>query len=199
MKQEERGNGAGAVTMESAMPQALLERIWAQRAEQFARELEAKEIGEQIHLVIVRIGQEFYGLEAIAVSRIRPLGQVTPVPRVPTWIEGIVNERGRILAVFDLRRFFGMSGGGDTAPLARRALVIVEGAQLELALLTDEVVDVCTLPLQVIEPPDAALQGIPERYVRGVAAGVAEIHAPLIVLDLQALLADDALKIREEG
>jgi len=95
----------------------VLHEIWAQRAEQFAELPLEEEGGEQIDLVIVRLGQELYGLTAQYVFDIRQVAQlqITRVPRVPEWIAGVVNVRGRVLAAFDLLRFLELAEAGPSS------------------------------------------------------------------------------------
>lgn len=192
----------------------ILHEIWARRAAQLAEAPLDEDAGEQLDLVIVRLGSELYGLEATYVFRIRPAEQITKVPRVPDWIAGVANDRGNILSVFDLRRFLGLEK--VKAKKASPYLVIVEAAEIELALLADAVLNVISQPLSTLEMAPEAVHGIPQEYIKGVvhqASGwhVAETEgfdAPdasngrevdvLTVLDLPALLADEALVVREE-
>jgi hypothetical protein len=76
-------------------PTGVLEQTWARRAAQIARVIEAEETGNQIEIVVVRLGKELYGLEADFVFDIRQLENITPVPRVPDWVAGVVNLRGQ--------------------------------------------------------------------------------------------------------
>ena len=87
-----------------------LQQIWERRAAMLAAApAQEEEEGEQIELVIVQLGLEFYGVEVRYVSDIRAAKQITRVPRVPDWVSGVVNLRGRILSVIDLRKFFGLA------------------------------------------------------------------------------------------
>ena len=58
--------------------------------------------------MVIRLGREVYGLETDYVFDIRPLESITHVPRVPDWVAGVVNLRGRIISVLDLQRFLGL-------------------------------------------------------------------------------------------
>lgn len=90
-------------------PPEVVYQIWARRAAQLAKVPVQEEEGEQIELVLVQLGREVYGFEAQHIYDIRPAEQITRVPRVPDWVAGVVNLRGRILSVLDLQRFFGLS------------------------------------------------------------------------------------------
>jgi purine-binding chemotaxis protein CheW len=207
---------AGDATLDDldAAPLEVIQRIWARRAEQLAQVPHEEEEGGLIELVLVRLGSETYGLEAQYVSDIRPAEFITRVPRVPTWVAGVTNLRGRILSIVDLQRFFGLSraeprglpSGKDEADDGGNGiLVVVEGSEMELALLVDEVLVVEVMPLSRMQEPTDIIRGLAPEYVRGVAeqqdsavAGVAASDGLLVVLDLPALLADERLVVDED-
>jgi chemotaxis signal transduction protein len=86
----------------------VIHQIWARRAAVLAEVPLEEDGGEQVELVVMRLGEEFYALEARFVFDIRPFERITRVPRTPAWVAGVVNHRGRILSVIDLQRFFGL-------------------------------------------------------------------------------------------
>ncbi|MFP4395576.1 MAG: chemotaxis protein CheW [Anaerolineales bacterium] len=200
------GNGDGAEM--AAVSDEMLHEIWARRAAQLAKAPTDEEAGEQLDLVIVQLGAELYGLEAAYVFRIRPAEQITQAPHVPDWVAGIANDRGNILSVFDLRRFLGLDavneigeiGSEETLPY----LVVVQAAEMELALLADAVLNVIALPLSALEAAPEMMHGIPQEYIKGVVHQKFEWRVDgreidvLTVLDLPALLSDEALVVREE-
>ncbi|MBN1875940.1 MAG: chemotaxis protein CheW [Anaerolineae bacterium] len=133
---------------EDEMTQEQMQRIWARRAALLAREVVQTEAGEQIDWVLVRLGRGVYALEATYVFDIKPVARITPVPRTPEWIAGVVNIRGRILSVIDLRRFLGV-------PRLERESVPYEA-------YSNGALDVYTGYLVVIETPDTSVSiGVP--------------------------------------
>lgn len=191
-----------------------MQQIWARRAAQLAKAPIQQEEGEQIDLVMIQLGREIYGLEARYVYDIRPAEHITRVPRVPDWVAGVVNLRGRILSVVDLRRFFGLPRA-ETRDLAQAEtsdergatfgldLVVVETPDMEIALLADDALAVEALPASQVQEAADAIQGICPEYVRGVAkrqSGNLPTNGDglLVVLDLLALLADERLIIHKE-
>jgi len=174
-----------------------LEAIWARRAVKLAQAPHREELGERINLVLVQLGRETYGLDAHYVWDIQPLTQCTPVPRVPKWVIGVVNRRGRIYSVVDLLRFFKL-------PQQEKAqtpeLVMVETPNMELGLLVDRVLGVEAVPISQLQKPKT-VRGLPPEYVQGVADYVGHDGTEfgyIMVLDLDALLADQRLVIHEE-
>jgi purine-binding chemotaxis protein CheW len=184
--------------------QEILERRAARLAEAPLREDE----DERIELVLIQLGRELYGLDVQYVSDLRPVERVTRVPRVPDWVAGVVNLRGRILSVVDLQRFFGLpraaERNGDDGPAGTPYLVAVEAPGMEVALLADEVLAVEALPFSRIQEAPGTVRGIRPEYVRGVSErGNGDTSADgdgpmLVVLDLPALLADERLIVHEE-
>jgi purine-binding chemotaxis protein CheW len=176
-----------------------LHKIWARRAAQLAKKPIEQDQDEQIELAVVQLGRELYGLDVQYVFDIKPLMQITRVPRVPNWVAGVVNLRGRILSVVDLRLLFGLpaatrSGEGDFHTLGERGfLVVVETPAMQVALLCDDVLTIETLPVSQIQESSGVVRGLRPEYVLGV------VERPqgglLVILDAPALLADDRLII----
>jgi purine-binding chemotaxis protein CheW len=176
----------------------LVERIWARRAAQLAKPPEREEKGEQINLALIQLGREVYGIEVKYILEIQPAMRITRVPRVPDWVTGVVNLRGRILSVLDLRRFFGLAPAEEKDQATPfRDLVIVETPTMEVALLTESVLEVELFPTSRIQDVAGTIRGVGAEYVRGVMEQGAEA-AMVVVLDLPALLADERLIIQEE-
>lgn len=185
----------------------VVQQIWARRAAQLAQVPAQEDEGEQIELVLVQLGREIHGLEAQYVHDLRPAEQITRVPRVPGWVAGVVNLRGRILSVIDLKRFFGLAqaeANGERKTTPGPDLVVIETPDMEVALLADDVLAVETLPARQVQDTTDTIWGVRPEYVRGVAerrSGDTPTNGEgsmLVVLDLPALLADERLIIHEE-
>lgn len=178
----------------------ILEQIWARRAALLAQAPVQEDEGEQIKLVLIQLGRETYGLDAQYVFEIIPAKQITPVPRVPDWVAGVVNLRGHILSVLDLRRFFGLAqaeASDEDEMSPGPDLVIVETPSMEVALLANDVLDVEMLMANRLQNATDIVQGIRPEYVRGVVERQDE-GGLLVVLDLVTLLADEQLIVHEE-
>jgi purine-binding chemotaxis protein CheW len=185
----------------------LLETVWKRRGDHLAQTLEQKDEGEQIQLLIFRLGREYYGIEAQYVFDIRLIKEITLVPRVPDWVVGVVTIRGQILSVIDLRRYFKLPAAtsetknqGDnyvTAPYQ----VSVETPAMDSVLLVDEVLSVESLAVNQIKIHTEVLGEMRPEYVRGIINYThpkTDFASILIVLNLVALLADKSLIIEEK-
>jgi purine-binding chemotaxis protein CheW len=185
-------------------PKDILEQTWARRALQIAQEIEAGETGEQIEIVVIRLGREVYGLEAGYVFDIRPLGNLTRVPRVPDWVAGVVNLRGRIISVLDLQRFFNLPHHAALAEDDRKAtphllyLVVIETPDMEIALLADDILGVESISDNQVKDPANAVRGIPADYVKNEDNPDENTPSLVVILDIKTLLTDKRLIIHEE-
>jgi purine-binding chemotaxis protein CheW len=179
-------------------PEAM-ERVWARRAERLAEIPVKPDEGEQIQLVLLRLGREVYGLDAQYIFDIRPVEprSVTRVPRAPDWVAGVVNLRGHILSVIDLQHFLGLPSAESTDnSMAPRFMVVVETPEMELALLADQVLPMETVSISRIQDATGTVRGLRPEYMLGIADR--SNGGSMVILNLPALLADKQLIVHEE-
>ncbi len=184
-----------------------LERIWARRAMELAQVPVEEDKGEQIRLVLIRLGNEIYGIDAQYVYYVKRVEMITLVPRVPEWVIGVVNLRGRILSVVELRSFFGLPPAqvDEDDELDEEQvpyLVVLETPEMEIVLLVDDVLTVESVSAGQIQDTTGTVRGLRPEYVRGMAtcriSDDQEDDIMVIVLDLKALLTDERLIIHEK-
>lgn len=150
--------------------QDYVEKTWAERAAKLAQAIEGEDAGKQTEILVVRFGREVYGLETAYVYDIRPLEHLTRVPRVPQWVAGVVNLRGRIVSALDLPGFLGLptvKADGEREPAAQY-LVVVETPAMEIALVVDEVLQIENLLISRIQEAAGVVRGIRPEYVQGI-------------------------------
>jgi len=176
---------------ETRMPAAPNARqILRARAQALARPPERAAVAAaSLELLEFRLANECYALETRYVREVYPLKNLTPLPCTPPFVLGIVNVRGRILPVLDLKKFFELPEQGLT-DLHR--IILVQGHDLELGLLADVIAGVRTIPVDSLQPSLPTLTGIRAEYLKGVTA------ARLVVLDLDRILADPKIIVQEE-
>lgn len=141
---------------------------------------------ETLEFVVFALAGERYGIETHYIREVVRLADYTPLPGAPDFLVGVTNLRGQVLAIIDLRRFFGVEVRG----LSDLSRVLVAGLDRpEFGILADAVHDVVTLPRdRVLEPPET-VAGVAREYLRGVTADA------LILLDGSALLQDARLVV----
>ena len=146
----------------------------------------APNAAEVIEVVTFSLANERYAVETCHVREVIRCSDVTPVPGAPDFLTGLLNLRGEVLAVFDLRTFFGVAAGGAAG--LRRVLVL-GGERAEFGVLADAVQEVLPLRIDEVHEPPGSLAGPGREYLRGVTAGA------LLVLDGAVLLRDGRLFI----
>jgi len=153
--------------------------LFAAPVEEQHEELEASE-----HLVTFLLGSEEYGVDVALVQEIIRVSVITPVPRAPEVIKGVINLRGRIIPVVDLKRKLELGSIDETGRKAR-IVVVRLGARL-IGLLVDGASQVLKVPMTVIEPAPEEVVEIDTHFIRGVA----KLEQRLIVLiELNEILA----------
>ncbi|MGC8781758.1 MAG: chemotaxis protein CheW [Anaerolineae bacterium] len=170
-------------------------RILVERARRLAQPPEAPVSGETVDLVVLTLGAETYGVEARFVQEVFPLDEVTPVPQAPAFWAGLVNLRGHLYPLLDLRGFLGLSvpstSGDEKGRAEPRKVVLVTAAGLEVGLLVDDVPQVRQVLRREIGASLAEAAGAGGGFTAGVTADL------LAVLDVEALLADPRLVVQE--
>jgi purine-binding chemotaxis protein CheW len=131
--------------------------------------------------VVLRFGGARYAVDMAAVAEVVPVPVITRLPGVPNWLSGVVNWRGRVLAVVDLRPL----AGAEQAPLPTSArLVVLSHDELEVGVLADFVPGLLEARGEVVET-------MPATMATGIAAlvkGVVDHDGPVALLDATAVL-----------
>lgn len=121
--------------------------------------------GEE-QVVVFELGGECYGVDIGLVQEIIRPPSITSVPRAPDYVEGVINLRGRVIPVINLRTRFGLPGT-ERGRTARIVVLNVEGQTVGAAV--DAVSEVLRIPLTSVEPPGATLAGAASARLRGIA------------------------------
>src|SRR5437868_8816399 len=139
--------------------------------------------GDERQLVIFRLSAELYGVDISRVHEIIRLQTITRVPRAPSFVEGVINLRGKVIPVVDLRRRFGLPLAEHTR--ATRTIVVEIGDQV-VGIIVDSVSEVLRVSTSTIEPPSPVVAGIDSEYLQGLAKLPERL---VILLDLDRVLA----------
>jgi purine-binding chemotaxis protein CheW len=145
-------------------------------------------MAEEIQLVVftLKAGENTceYGVPITQVQEIIRLTAPTRLPQVPAFVEGIINLRGSVIPIIDLKKRFNMPMAEYTDE-TRIIVVDIEGKTV--GIIVDQVAEVLRLPLTSIEPPPAVIGGLTAEYLTGV--GKLEDRL-LIMLDVTKVLSD---------
>jgi purine-binding chemotaxis protein CheW len=164
-------------------------RILRERAQSLAREPGNAEAGdEHIEVIEFVLAFENYAIETRYVREVEPLDNLTPLPCTPAFVLGIVNIRGEILSVIDLRKFFELPETGLTD---LNKVIVLESENMLFGILADAVAGVRRIPVADIQPSLPTLTGIREAYLKGVTPG------RTVILDAEKLLTDESIVVQE--
>jgi purine-binding chemotaxis protein CheW len=147
--------------------------------------------GDERQLVVFQLGAELYGVEIARVHEIIRLQSVTRVPRAPVFVEGVINLRGKVIPVVDLRRRFGLPTTEHTR--ASRIVVVEIGDQV-VGIIVDGVSEVLRVNTATVEPPSPVVAGIDSEYLHGIAKLSDRL---VILLDLDRILAREERRALE--
>jgi purine-binding chemotaxis protein CheW len=142
-------------------------------------------------LVVLELGGEAYGVNVAYVQSIIPAQEIVTVPGAPAFIEGVINLRGAVVPVIDLRTRFGLAQPATDAPESKRksVIVIIEFNKLHVGLIVDKVTEVTKIPESAIEPPSPLLASVDTAYLRGI--GKLADERVIILLDLARVFSMD--------
>jgi purine-binding chemotaxis protein CheW len=135
-----------------------------------------------IQLVSFKIANEEYGVDILNVQVINKMTTITKVPNAPEFVEGVINLRGRVIPVIDLRTRLNLARkdyGKDTR------IIVVEIEQSTVGFIVDAVSEVLRIPVNITEVPPAIVTGIDSEFIKSV--GKLEDRL-LILIDLNKIL-----------
>ena len=136
-------------------------------------------------VVTFQLSNEHYGINIQNVQEIILIGQITSIPEVPSFVEGLINLRGKVIPVIDLRRRFGLTAG-DYGENTR--IIVTNTSQRTIGLVVDEVHEVLRLDGDQIEPLPEGLTNVDAAYITGVVKLENRI---LILLDVEVVISDE--------
>ena len=145
--------------------------------------------GERIDILEFLLSGETYAIETSFIAETFPLVDFTPLFCTPPFVMGIINVRGRIVSIVDMRRFFDLPIVG-LSNLNR--VIVVHDGKMEFGILADSIIGMRSLALQDLQASLPTLTGIREEFLTGVTAD------RLVLLDMGKILADRRLVVHEE-
>ncbi len=140
---------------------------------------------ELLQLVTFSISDEEFGVDILKVQEIIRTMEISKVPRAPDFVEGVINLRGKVIPIIDLRRRFGLE---HKAHDKNTRIIVIEITDVIVGFVVDAVSEVLRIPAGTVEPPPPVVAGLDSEYISGV--GKLE-NSLLILLDLDKLLSGD--------
>ncbi len=147
---------------------------------------EARPEGPTEKHLTFRLGGETYGIAILKVQEIINLVPVTRVPRTPGHVRGVINLRGKVFPVIDLRLKFGLP---SAPPTEKTCIVVVQVLQADrsvvIGVMVDEVSEVLDIPASEIEPPPEFGAAVDTRFILGMAKARGGVS---VLLDIDEVL-----------
>ena len=135
-------------------------------------------------LVVFDLSTEAYGVDIGAVREIIRMQDITRVPRTPEFVEGVINLRGKVIPVVDLRKRFGLPAEEESKE--NRIVVVDIGAQ-DIGVVVDAVTEVLRIATESVEPPASVITTADSEYLLGIAKLDSRL---IILLDLEQVLTE---------
>lgn len=145
-------------------------------------------LDQGIEVVEFLLAHERYGIECSFVREVSPLENLMPVPCTPAFVLGIVNLRGEIVSVIDVRNFFELPQSGLTET---NKVIVLESENMMFGIVADAVLGVRHIPLADIQPSLPTLTGIRDKYLKGITA------ERTVILHAEKLMTDEGLVVHE--
>ena len=164
--------------------------ILRSRAKKLSQETESKGTDEEYFEILeFLLAHETYAIETPFVREVYPMTELTPLPCTPAFVLGLINIRGQILTVIDMKKFFDLPEKGITN---LNKVIVVRKDAMELGILADEIIGIRNITVNELQPPLSTMTGIHAEYLKGVTG------ERIIILDMERFLTDRRLIVHEE-
>ncbi len=144
---------------------------------------------ELLQLVTFSIGDEEFGVDILKVQEIIRTMEITKVPKAPDFVEGVINLRGKVIPIIDLRKRFGMETRGHDKDTR---IIVIEINNMIVGFVVDSVSEVLRISADTVEPPPPVVAGVESEYIKGVGKLADRL---LIMLDLDRLLSREEKEV----
>lgn len=136
-------------------------------------------------VVSFQLASELYGLNIMCVQEIILMGEITQIPEVPSYIRGIINLRGKVIPIVDLRSRFSMASVEATE---HTRIIVVNSSASTVGFVVDAVSEVLRIDGEQIEPPPQGLAGVDQAYIQGLVKMDKKI---MILLNIDKIMSMD--------
>lgn len=138
-------------------------------------------------VIVFQLQDESYALDVEQVGSIERIQPITRIPQAADFVKGVINLRGVVTPVIDLRARFGMM---ETKVDESTRIIIVSSLDMNVGLIVDTANDVSDIPMSAIEPPPEVVGAVDVDYIEGVANVENRL---IILLDLQKVLTTEEM------
>jgi purine-binding chemotaxis protein CheW len=141
--------------------------------------------GEVVQVVSFKLATEEYGVDISQVQEIIRMVEITHVPRAPRFMEGVINLRGQLIPIIDLRTRFGMT---KIVATKSTRIIVTEIGNKRVGIVVDSVSEVLNLPIENVEDAPEMIAGVGTEYIQGVGKMDERL---IIMLDLTMVISGE--------
>jgi purine-binding chemotaxis protein CheW len=149
------------------------------------------ERAQDLKLLRFELAGEYYGLDILKIMEINGMMDITSVPQTPKFLKGLINLRGKVIPVIDLRLKFGLP---EEAYTERTSIIVIEfktiGGVIQMGIVVDRVSEVITISAADIDPAPEFGTRLKSEYIKGMAKTKTQV---IIILDIELILTDQEL------
>lgn len=149
-------------------------------------------MSDSVQVATFNIGAEEYGVDISQIQEIIRMVEITRVPRTPAFMEGVINLRGQLIPIIDLRARFGME---RMAPTKNTRIIVTDVGTKRVGIIVDSASEVLTIPIEAIEQAPEMIAGVGADYLQGVGKVGARL---IILLDLTMVVTAPERRALEE-
>ena len=143
------------------------------------------DLEDSTNLVTFRLGRGEYAIDIMQAKEIIKMEKITLIPNAPDFVEGVINLRGNIIPIIDLKKRFNLE---ETEGDKNTGIIIVKIEDVDMGIIIDSISKVVSISNSDIQPPPPMLSGIGQKYIKGVGKLEDKL---LVVLDLEKLFTTD--------
>ncbi|OQA66413.1 MAG: purine-binding chemotaxis protein [Candidatus Diapherotrites archaeon ADurb.Bin253] len=140
---------------------------------------------DELQVVVFALDNSYYGVHILKVQEIIKMTEITKLPNTPNFIEGVVNLRGKIIPVMDLRKRFGLESIKIDDSWK---ILILKDEEMQFGVMVDQISEVEKVPVSIIEVPPKVVSGVNGKFINGIAKTEKKL---LILLDIDKILNEE--------
>lgn len=152
--------------------------------------VEELDTGEYLNVIEFELGSEHYAIETIYLKEVHRGDTIYKIPNTPDFIHGVINFRGKIITIVDLKSFFQLDSSNDEKTTSK---IIVEINNVLLGFTVDRIIGIREIPSGNIQKTKLSLQKIKESFIKGIN------NETLIVLDIENIVNDKDIQVGGEA
>lgn len=139
-------------------------------------------MNSEIQLACFKVGEERYAADIMSIKEIILCRKITRIPSAPDFIEGVINLRGQVIPVIDMRKRLGLTPAG---PEGTARIIIIRVLDKDVGIIVDSVLKVLRVGKREMQPPPSIAKGVESEYLKGIVKDGDEL---VLLLDMEKIL-----------